>query len=169
MSKRINVHQNTSLSQLDWKSGEVIAFDNDDPEWSSPILLAIPKEIVKGFEDSLKGVKLIYTPNCNWKREEWTLYFEGNILELGPISNRKSNSLNFNMRPRGYAYGNAYVIETALSGKEAIQEYLGENKSFKLYAECIKSGKLIVERSRLEKHIEELGFKFLLPNQLRFR
>lgn len=58
-----------------------------------------------------------------------------------------------------------------ISGNENIQKFFQEeckNSPWEFYANCLKSGKLITERTRLEKFVEMLGLESILPNQVRF-
>lgn len=66
---------------------------------------------------------------------------------------------------------NPYLVEHAASGKEAVVDYLKQatygNMDF--YAGMIESGKLVTERSQLEKFLEKAGLEPLLKNKLRFK
>src|SRR3989339_645906 len=169
MVKQINRYKDASLSNLDWTPGELIAFDNTDIEWSSPLILAIPKKIVKGYQDSPLGMKLLYCP-LNGKREGWTLYPEGDILGL-ESPNYKGNSKvpHFQIiTEESFLHRNLYFVEAALAGREAIEKYLQKN-DLSFYAGCLKSGKLVTERNQLEKFMQKIGIGFILPNQLRFK
>lgn len=58
MQKQISMYDNKTLDDLDWRPGELIAIDNSDPEFPSPLILAITRRIVPGFKDSVKGVHM---------------------------------------------------------------------------------------------------------------
>jgi len=170
MTKQINMDTNASFSELDWTSGELVAFDNTDFEWPSPLLLTLPKKIVRGYENSPQGMKLLYCPQ-NGEREELTLYSEGNMLGLWSPNYKKGSKVpHFEIIKGGFPHGNAYFVENALAGREAIQKYLQESRDgLDFYAEYLESGKLVTERSQLEKLAQKIGLGFVLPNQLRFK
>ena len=49
-------------------------------------------------------------------------------------------------------------------------KYLQESRDgLDFYAEYLESGKLVTERSQLEKLAQKVGLGFVLPNQLRFK
>jgi hypothetical protein len=168
MPKQINVRDNASMSELDWKPGELIGFDNTDLDFPHPFLLAIPKKIVRGFDDSMAGLRLLYS-SARGEREKWTLYFEGNLMELWEPYGKNYNKPKFRTRQLGFSNEAYYVVEYALSGREVIRDYFEKDEFLNFYAKCMKSGRLITERSALEKVVEERGFGMILPNLLRFR
>ncbi len=170
MAKEINIYKNKSYSELDWTPGELIAFDNTDLEYPSPLILAIPKKIVKGFEDSSKGMNLLYHPQ-DGEDEKWTLYYQGNMLCLWSPNYKKGLDVpNFKSFKKGSPRRYGYFVESALAGREAVQKYLqGSNFNLDFYARCLESEKLITERSQLGKLVQKIGFGFVLPDQLRFR
>jgi len=166
------MHKDKSLSQLDWNPGELIAFDDADPEFPQPLLLVIPDRLVRcseeNFPDSDNTIRLAYCPDS--MREDWILYFRGGALGLwSPRYKGKSEVPHF-ISFKKWKRIPPYFVEYALSGKENILNYLKNNKQgLAFYAECMKNDKLVTERSQLEKFIEALGLKSLLPCQLRFR
>ena len=169
MTKQISIDKNNSFSELDWNPGELIALDNTDSEYPSPLILTIPKDIIRGH-DSTKGIKILYHA-YNGEREEWTLNYTGNLMQLwGP--DRYTNKLkpNFKIAKENFPPKGIYFVEYAISGEEKIKEYLkGSKQGLDFYAKCIESGKLNIKRSALEKNIEKIGLKNILPPQLRFK
>jgi len=163
MAKEVNIYDNQSLSELDVIPGEVIGLDAGfDPNGQYPLLLVIPKWLIKDRKDiDPCGLKLLFYPKEISKREEWTLGYEGNILELWTNDIRVYNS--------GMHSGVSYIVESAYSGKEAIKKALEDIHSLSFYANWISSGKLVLERSKLGKTLEEVGAGKFLPNQLRVR
>lgn len=170
MTKQINRNRNKSFSELNWSPGELLAFDDTDSDLPSPLLLTIPKKIVTGYKDSPQGIKLLYCP-VNGEREELTLYSEGDMIMLwSPNYGKGLRFPNFDIIHEGFSQGHAYFVESALAGRGAVQEYLKESKqALSFYAECLESGKLVTERSLLEKLAQKMGFGFVLPSQLRFK
>jgi hypothetical protein len=168
MPKRIDIYNNMSLSELDWIPGELVAFDNTDLECPLPLLLTLPKKITKGYEIPPKRILLIYPPQ-NGETEMWTLCSEENTLELWSPNHRRGSKVpDFDVSSSREIF--SYPVETALAGKEAIQKYLQNNKQgLSFYAKCLESGRLVTERSLLEKLAQKVGLGFILPNQLRFR
>lgn len=167
MFKKINIYNNPSFSELNYVPGEIIALDNSDFEFPSPLILTIPREIVKGYENSPHGMRLLYLPK-NRTREEWTVYPNGNVLGLWSPNCNKDGSEAPNFEIIKPSQKERYVVEHALSGTKAIQEYFEQNRNLNFYSKCLKSRKLITERNQLEKFLQELGFEFILPNQIRF-
>ncbi len=170
MAKQISIDKNTSFSELDWNPGELIALDNTDAEYPSPLILGIPKNIVRGYDKSNEGMKLLYYSYYG-EREEWTLYPIGNLIQLwGPDRYKNKLEPNFKLIKEKFQPKGTYFVENAISGEEKIKEYFQESKQgLDFYAKCIESGKLIIKRSPLEKMIERMGFKSILRPQLRFK
>ncbi len=172
MQKQISIYKDRSLSELDWKPGELIAFDSTDLEFPQPFLLAIPDKLVRSseedFSDFDNGIKLLYCADDS--RENWTLYFRGNTLGLwSPRYKGSSEIPNFVSLEKWHGR-NPYFVEYALSGKKSIINYLQNSKQgLAFYAECMRDGKLITERNQLEKFVERLGLESILPRQLRFK
>ena len=172
MAKSINEFENKSFSELDIIPGQVMALDNNDFEYPHPFLLAVPEKVVKGFEDAPNGLKVLYwgRPWAESEREEWTVHTKGKVLGLWSprCINQKKYAPSFFMAD-AKEFNNSYVVEKAYSGGEAIQNALQEFKGdMRLYADCMKKGKLITERGMLGKLVKNMGLEALLPNQLRF-
>lgn len=181
MADKIEYSKNKSLLELDIIPGQIVAFDNNDYEWPHPFLLAIPEKLVKGFEETPKGIKLIYWHGCDSAdREEWTLHTQGKMIGLWSPnveyredykSKSRTKSPNIKIMKNGKEYfgNNSYVIEKAFSGKDAVLRGL-QNAGFDLrfYADCMEKGKLVMERGRFGGAIKKAGLESLLPDQLRF-
>ena len=127
MPKVISELENKSLEELEWEFGELVAFDDNDSELCSPMLLANPKKIVRGHHDG--GVRLTYhhvTENMDEPVETFTLYASNVIGLWSPGIGKIHKSPNFFIvSPKT----NPYYIGKAVAGAEAIKEYLGTLKS----------------------------------------
>ena len=168
MVKHVNYKNNISLSELEWAPGEPIAFDCRDIDTPHPFVLAVPNSLIRGFNDSKKGFKLLFVTK-EGKREGWTLQFRGDALGLWSPTYKGSQKLPyFETIKQGFLH--TYFVEDMYSGRESIQNALsGVGLGFDFYAECLKESRLIIERSKIEKIAEKLGLGFILPSQLRFQ
>jgi hypothetical protein len=170
----INIDTTKTLKLLNIIPGQIIGFDNSDLEmpFQEPFLLAIPRLIRRGFYDNPKGLRLIYN-SPRGESEKWTLHIKGATLGLwAPAINDQGKKIPHITRisEQGFTHGNAYVIESAYSGKQAILEALRNNKQgLDFYAPLLESGKLNIERGRFGKFIERLGCNWILPDQIRFK
>jgi len=177
MAKSINCFENKSLSDLDIVPGQVVAFDNIDYECPHPFILAIPEKLVRGFEDHPRGIRLIYWHGCDSKdREEWTLHTRGRMIGLwSPQTKYESRgktrvpNVKIMTNANEWYGNNAYVIERAYSGRDAVQNGLQSvGLGLDFYADCMEKGELITERGTIGKFARKIGLESLLPNQLRF-
>ena len=142
MAKRIDIYSNKSLDELDFEREELLAFDNNDCDWSSPLVLAIPKRIFRGYKNPQQGLRLLWAPS-NGKREEWTLDFKGRMLEVWSPRYKSNGSRgpNYSVKEEGTPQTTPYFIETAIAGRAAIQDYLRTSKSgMDFYVEVMESG-----------------------------
>jgi hypothetical protein len=163
MPKQINVYNNESLSELDWQEGEIVAFDNTDPEYPLPLILTVPEKIVKDYREPY-GIKLSFVPE-NKKLEKWTLYSDEEIIELsGPKRWGRGLLPCFDavdIPKEGYG---PYPVEYAIAGKDAIKNYLEKFKfGMNFYTGILDC--MIKEEpkqsSKLEKFINEMEQKSL--------
>ncbi len=170
MKNHVSVYDSKTLSNLDVRYGEIVAFDNGDLEFPSPFILAIPTNLIRVPGDSFfsdnkntaLGYRLLFSPYGDNESEHWSLHAKGDILGLwSPDYNSNGKGVpNFGIQnPTGM-----YVVEHAYSGLKSISEALSKIRGFEFYAD-----KLITERSPLGKIVEGLGLESLLPNQLRIR
>lgn len=177
MVKRIGYASGVSLEDLDWRPGEIVAFDNSDiadPPYF-PLLLVVPNQrgLVRGHHSG--GQRLKHHIG-NGTIEYHTLFTDGPIMKLSAprakysplrsfsLGDPPSSSLTPNYtfdRPALVApFFNPYPVEVALSGREAVTGYLQEMKrdGFDFYARCIEDGKLAIDRiGWLEKLLGKLG------------
>lgn len=118
--KEINVYKNKSFSELEWNLGDLIALDNTDKEHPWPLLLGYPKQILKGHDKSLQGIKLLY-PSQDGDLEKWTFVPNEQMITLwDPIY---LNRVKIEVIRDKYPYCDAYIIEKAVSGIENVSDY----------------------------------------------
>jgi|SRR3989344_3638654 len=142
MAKRIDIYSNKSLDELDFKRGELLAFDDNDRDRQSSIILAIPNRLFKGYENPQQGLRLLWIPS-NGKIEEWTLDFKGRMLELWSPRHKSNGSRvpNYSVKEECPLQTKPYCIETAIVGREAIKDYLRESKrGMDFYLQVMESG-----------------------------
>ncbi|MFA5992072.1 MAG: hypothetical protein WC796_00005 [Candidatus Pacearchaeota archaeon] len=170
MTRRIHIDENLSLAELEFKSGDVVAFDNSDVDLPQPFVLAVADKIERGFSPGKNCLGLMF--NSNGNREEWTLYTRGHALGLwAPSGPRDLYRPSYKVM-NGFSgdSSQAYFVESAYSGVKEIERALGENRQgLDAYLEFIYRGRLVMAGSRFRRFAERKGLGNLLPNQIRFR
>ena len=142
--KTIDVRYNSSLGELNWRNGELVAFDSTSLGESVPLILAMPSEIVRGFGGQ---VQLIFSPLSSKVNEAWAVHSKKPILGLWS-SHIELIGDKFIQDP--------YFAEVAYAGREAIYRALKENMfGLNIYADMLTSGKLtkIFDSSQLRLKI----------------
>jgi hypothetical protein len=84
----IDYKRDLSLAKFKFFPGDLVAFDNSDPELPSPLILCHLKSLSPIHNNSETGYKLIYVSESDpEERSEWTAEFEGNAIGLwGPTN-----------------------------------------------------------------------------------
>lgn len=159
-----------TFRELEWESGTIMALDNPFFGDKMPFVLAIPEEILPGFNDEDDGLQF-YFPTIEGKLEEWTLKAKGDAIGLWATEYNPKTGL-FN-RPAFAPMGktklfNGYTATHIYSGEEEIRNGLTKQgrRGLDVYADML--GKEIVfERGWFGEVLESLGLESLLSPQLR--
>ncbi|MEK6792838.1 MAG: hypothetical protein AABX95_03390 [Nanoarchaeota archaeon] len=166
MAKRIEVHHNKTLNDLEWERGEIIGVHpNSKSQWYDFVLMETvaftpERPFIQDYDIPFLGVS--YSPPDE-KRELWRIGFEGRALFLRKPEKDKNGDINPNYQyARKIKNTEPFDVETVLAGKEQILSYLREPNSKRhgcdFYADCIEDGRLM-----LEKGILGIFAEFLAP------
>lgn len=145
MVKEIHEYQGKSLSDLEVRPGELIAFDNKDLEFPSPLLLASYQDMSKVDKDEvLAGQMLIFYPQMK-DQESWVFYPKNDVI-LGLWPDKKVEIIT-----KPYSYG-SYLVEDVYVGEELIKSMLEKNKQgFDVWADQIEDLKRRLERDTFKQ------------------
>ncbi len=146
MGKRVSVYKNKSLRELDWTPGELVAFDNLDPEWPQPLILGHIYNLRQEDNESHGDLRVIFGDYKS--KEKWIAQFFAKPCGLFDAKDRKPEYVDVT---EGFRNG-FYILEKAIAGQEEVVNYLKSlGKGFDLYADLIEAGKLqeVVQRQEL--------------------
>jgi hypothetical protein len=163
MPRIVDMYNNRSLTELEFRAGELVLLDGGVDDVSPPLVLGHLNRIEEGVL-SEGGLGLLFLPDGASKEsmEIRNAYFDGNVIGLySPhfVNGRKvAHDIPLCKIP------NPYFVETAVAGREEIIEYLKKCDAF--YAGCLRDGRLVTERGILGKLAEKLGIR---SDRIRFR
>jgi hypothetical protein len=149
MVNQVDIYENSSLEELDIHKGQLLAFENANED--IPFLILKPNYLVNSFQYPEKEIINLEFSSKNkasgrWRpREVWTAGYQGNILALWtPKGSKARGSLVPRFELISGICDSSYIINSAYSGKEAIQQALKENKQgLDFYLELLDSDNLI--------------------------
>ncbi len=170
MAKKINSMKNISLSELDWKKGEVLGIDNSSPDMFHPFIIAVPEKITGGFD--ARGFRFTFQHTDPLGKnpgrvEEYTLHPRGYVLALQFAG--INGTPRYDILEDCFPHGNPYEADRAYSGKDEIKQALNSMVGFSYYAHLMNKKELIVERGPVGSFLEKLSLGLVLPNQVRFK
>lgn len=141
-----------SLVDLDWKSGDLLGFNNNNTDSPQSFLLALVKNLtpLTLFDKNKQGYNLKFLKNSNLS-EDWFLQTSGSLVELLPPKHEDVNTsmANFVDIIPSCKYilptkDKTFLITSAYSGLEAITEFFKKSQSLGEYAKLIKDERFVV-------------------------
>jgi hypothetical protein len=153
------------ISQL--TSGQVIGFNSREFVLPHPLILTTIDKFTFNTELKFDSDSLIF-PYGN--SQFLNLYPVGNMLGLWhPINNSPGLATpRFDLLNLDHSKG--YLIDQLVVGKQGILDFLNSNNDgLQFYADLIRDGRLVLEKTHIEKIFEKLNLGLFSPNLPRFR